>query len=113
MAPGGKRTGQGRARPAGANGSVDTEDIMVSSATVGGETVKTYKIKIGLDYLTPKVVGEYLFLTTIKATPQVEAATEAMAGATVADALAMHSSSVRRIMVAHSKRSDNVPHGCV
>jgi hypothetical protein len=86
VAPGGKRTGQGRARPAGANGGVDTEDIMVSTATVGGETVKTYKIKIGIDYLTPKVIGEYLFLTTVKATPQVEAASEAMTGATVAEA---------------------------
>jgi hypothetical protein len=86
VATGGKRVGGGgRARAPGANGTAD-DDLIVSTSAVGGETVKNYRIKIGLDFLAPKVIGEYLYLTTIKATPQVEAATEAVAGAAVDDA---------------------------
>ena len=70
-------------RPPGANGNVDDGDVTVSSATVGGETIKTYKIAVGKDYLAPKLVNGHLYITTIKVASDVEAATDSLAAATV------------------------------
>lgn len=72
VAPSGKRTGQGRVRQPGANGSVDNEDVHVSTTQLGSDTVTTFKIRVGADHTTPKVVGEFLYLTCIKPTPVVE-----------------------------------------
>ena len=86
VAVGGKRVGGGgRARPVGANGSVD-DDVIVSTSTVGGETVKVFKIKIGKDFLQPKVIDGHLYLTTVTSASAAEVATEAAAGAAVDDA---------------------------
>jgi hypothetical protein len=82
-APGGKRVGPGRSRVPGANGaSDDYSDIFVSSATIGGEIVKNYKIEVGKDYLPPKHANGFLYITTIKsAAANGEAAPNALLNA--------------------------------
>lgn len=80
IASGGKRVGGGgRARPVGANGSVD-EDVMVTTAQVGNETVKTFKIAVGKDFLAPKLIDGFLYMTTVKATPVADIVNDATAG---------------------------------
>ena len=80
VAPGGKRTGQGRARQAGANGSTDDlGDVVVSSSTLGSDIVKTYKIAVGQEYLAPKFSNGFLYFTTIRSSePETAAAEEAI-----------------------------------
>jgi hypothetical protein len=84
IAPGGKRTGQNRGRLPGANGGVDEcVDIITACSVVGGMTVKTFGIPVGNDYLTPKFVDGYLWVTTINTTPASDADTKALGSASV------------------------------
>ena len=63
---GGKRTGAARARAAGASGSVDDGDLKIFRSEEGDEVVKTYRICVGKDYIGPKLVDGFLYLTTVK-----------------------------------------------
>lgn len=85
IASGGKRVGGGgRARPAGANGSVE-DDITLISDTRGNETVKTFKIAATKGFLEPKLVDGFLYLTTINNATPAEANADAVTGAGAAD----------------------------
>ena len=77
VAPGGKRTGPSRSRPAGANGSADDcSDVLVTSSDVGGDSIRTFRIPVGKDFLAPKLIDGYLYVTTVKPTTLTESSND-------------------------------------